>query len=70
MKDLLHDYTKENSVKLATTLKFKTETIIQTDKTWLRDLYINIPVKKVYTNTEHLMKTSNTDEQSLEQPTK
>ena len=36
----------------------------------VRDLYINIPVKKVYKNTEHLMKTSNTDEQSWEQPTK
>jgi hypothetical protein len=26
--DLLHDYTKENSVKLVTTLKFKAEIII------------------------------------------
>jgi hypothetical protein len=28
LRQLLHDYTKENSVELATALKFKAETII------------------------------------------
>jgi len=70
MTDLLHEYTRENSVKLATTLKFKAETIIETDKTRCKRFIHQQSCKKVYTNTEHLMKTSNIDEQSWEQPTK
>ena len=46
MTDLLHEYTRENSVKLATTLKFKAETIIETDKTRCKRFIHNNPVKK------------------------